>query len=178
MATAAPLARPQLYQTANPVVFQRAAVSDGSNSFAYGQFVKLAAGALAKYVADDTIIYGLTPDASHASTDEPYQTPWGENHNPISLSGQTFLMNITDASGTVGSGSTTQNDVGLGSRYSARYLGSVDTDCLAIDAADGGTASKHIFQVVQKYPYDAADDYNGRVMVTVIPSAQFPSVAT
>lgn len=177
MATA-PLQRPALWQNITPHVFQRAAVTDGSNTFAASQFVKLAAGALAPYVADDTVIYGLVLDASNTSTTEPYQAPWGENHNVVTLTGTTFLMNVTDASGTIGSGSTTQNDVGLGSRYSARYAGTVDTNALCIDAADGGTASKHIFQVVQKYPYDAPGDFNGRVMVVLVPSAQQPTVAT
>ncbi len=97
--------------------------------------------------------------------------PFGENHNVVGLRGAVLLMNITDGSGTVGSGSTTQADVSIGTLYSARYLGSVDTSCLALDASDAGTATKNIFRVVAKFPQDASGDFNGRVMVQVLDSA-------
>jgi hypothetical protein len=180
MATQAPLSRPALWQSpGTPFATTLPAITDSSNTFSYSQFVKLSSGVLAAYVADDTGIYGLTPDASHTATDEPYTAPYGQFHNPIALRGQTFLMNITDGSGTVGSGSTTLANVTIGSMYSARYLGSIDTGCLAIDASDSGSATKHIFKVVGKFLNtastggtfpngDASDDYNGRVMVSVI----------
>jgi hypothetical protein len=150
---------------------QLSALGDSSNTFVAGQFLKVSSGALAPYVADDTAICGLASDASHAATDEPYSQPFGENHNPIALRGVTFLMNITDGSGTVGSGSTTQADVTIGTLYSARYLGTIDTSAAAIDASDTGTATKHIFRVVGKWSQDASTDYNGRVMVQVIDTA-------
>lgn len=182
MATQAPISRPYTWQSpGKPYTTTLPALSDSSNSFSYSQFVKVSSGALAAYVADDTAIYGLTPDASHTATTEPYEAPYGQFHNPIALSGQTFLMNITDGSGNVGSGSTTLNDVSIGTLYSARYLATLDTSCVAIDASDTGTATKHIFKVVGKFQStatggafpngDATDDYNGRVMVQVIPSA-------
>lgn len=182
MATQAPISRPYLWQSpGTPFATTLPAITDGGNTFSNNQFVKVSSGALAAYVADDTAIYGLTPDASHTSTSEPYTAPYGEFHNPIALAGQTFLMNITDGSGNVGSGSTTLANVSIGSLYSARYLATLDTSCVAIDASDSGSATKHIFKVVAKFQStatggafpngDATDDYNGRVMVQVIPSA-------
>lgn len=178
MATQAPIARPSVWQSTLPFVTTLPAITDGGNTFENNQFVKLSSGALAAYVADDTGIYGLTTDSSHTSNSEPYTAPYQEMHNPVQLTGQTFLMNITDGSGTVGSGSTTQANVTIGSNYSARYLGSFDTGCTAIDASDSGSATKHIFKVVGKFQStlsggafpngDASDDYNGRVMVQVI----------
>lgn len=176
MATA-PINFPKLYNDGTrPWATQLPAVTDGSNTFVGGQFVKIATGALAPYVADDTAIYGLSLDDSHTSTTEPYAAPFGEYHNPLSLRGQTFIMNITDGSGTVGSGSTTQADVAIGTLYSARYLASVNTSILGLDASDSGTATKNIFKVVGLYSNtlaadgDASTDFNGRVLVQVIES--------
>lgn len=169
----APLGRPRPHQypgTPFPGL-QLSALSDSSNTIAAGQIVKISSGVLAAYAADDTGVCGLCQDASHAATDEPYTAPFGENHNVLSLRGVVLLMNITDGSGTVGSGSTAQSDVTIGSLYSARYLGSIDTSCLALDASDTGTATKNIFRVVGKWPQDAAADFNGRVMVQVLDTA-------
>lgn len=173
----APLAFPRVYKNDGTWVKQTAAQSDGSNTFVAGQFVVLTSGALAAYAADGVALYGLSLDNSHASTDDPTVAPFGEMHNPAALRGVTFLMNITDASGTVGSGSTTQGDVTVGALYSGRYLGSVNTSILGIDASDSGTATKNIFRVVGLYNStvdplgDAAGDFNGRVLVQILDTA-------
>lgn len=169
----APISRPRLHQNhggAFPAI-TRSVQGDGSNTFAQQQFVKMSSGSLAAYVADDTGIYGLTPDKSHAATDEPYSAPYAENHNVIDPRGATFLMNITDASGNVGSGSTTQGDVTIGTLYSGTYLATVDTSALGLDASDSGTATKNIFRVEALWPDDASTDKNGRVLVTILGSA-------
>lgn len=174
----APIIFPRVFQTAAPWVQQTAAQPDGSNTFVAGHFVKLSSGNLAPYVADDTGIYGLSLDASHASTDTPDVAPFGENHNPAGLRGVTFLMNVTDASGTVGSGSTRQQDVTVGTLYSGFYMATVlGGVALAVDASDSGTATKNIFKVVGLYSTtlasdgDAAGDFNGRVLVQVLDTA-------
>ncbi len=177
MATA-PLNFPKLFNNGTrPWSTVLPAVTDGSNTFVGGQIVKISSGALAAYVADDTLIYGLTQDSSTTSTTEPYLSPNGDLHSPIALSGQVLIMNITDGSGTVGSGSTTQADVTIGTLYSGHYLGTVNTSILGLDASDSGTATKNIFRVVGFYNTtlaadgDASTTYNGRVLVQVIPTA-------
>ena len=167
----APIQRPRLHQTLNGWATQTSSLPDGGNTFTAGQFLKVVSGTLAAYVADDVVLAGLCQDPSHTATDEPYTAPFGENHNLISLTGQRFVMNLTDASGTVGSGTTTQANATLGVLYSARYLASVDTGCLGVDLADSGTATKHIFKVVALWPQDAVGDFNGRVIVEILPTA-------
>jgi hypothetical protein len=179
MATQAPLIPPTLFNAPGTPwpALKRAQLSDGSNTINANSIVKVSSGNLAAYAADDTAVYGLMTDASTTSTTEPYLSPNGEYHAPIDPRGQQFMMNITDGSGTVGSGSTTLNDVTIGTLYSARYLGTVQTTFLAIDASDTGTATKHIFKVEAKVTSptfadgDATDDYNGRVIVSIIATA-------
>ena len=167
----APITKPTLFQALNPDRCLRPSKGDASATFEAQQFVLLTSGSLATYVADDVAIYGLTEDGSKTATTEPYDSLYSQNHNVIDPTGCTFIMNITDASGTVGSGSTTQADVTVGTRYSARYLASPYTTTLGIDAADSGTATKNLFQVTGLVAADASTDYNGRVYVKVIASA-------
>jgi len=178
MATA-PISAPRLFQNNGTWDAQRESWPDnnGVNPFVPGQFLKLVSGLLNPYVADDTAIFGLSADKSHATTDEPYSAPFGVNHNPIRLNGARFLMNITDGTGTVGSGSTTQANVTVGTLYSGFYLASPYGSILGVDASDSGTATKNIFKVVGLYTAptfsdgDAAGDFNGRVIVEVISTA-------
>lgn len=180
----APIAFPRLYQTRLPWVQQREqqpnyTTDNTTYPFVAGQFVKLVSGTLRPYVADDIILYGLSLDASTlATTAEAYATPFGQNHNPVSLNGGRFIMNITDASGTVGSGTTTQAAVAIGTLYSGTYLASPYGNVLGVDASDSGTATKNIFKVVGLYTVaagfsdgDATADFNGRVIVEILGSA-------
>lgn len=179
MATQAPLGFPQLFDSPG-VAFpatKRAQLSDGSNTIPAQSWVRVASGVLIAYAADDVSVYGLMTDGSTTSTTEPYLSPNGEYHAPLDPRGQEFMMNITDGSGNVGSGSTTINDVTIGAFYSARYLATFNTAILAVDASDTGTATKNIFEVVAKVQAptfvggDATDDYNGRVIVRILGSA-------
>lgn len=174
----APIQFPRLIKTRGPWVQQLPIQPDGSNTFVAGQFVKLSSAVLAPYVADDTAIYGLSLDPSHASTDETYLSPFGENHNPVALASNRFVMNITDASGTIGSGTTTQAAVSIGTFYSGTYFASPYTTVLGVDASDSGTATKNIFKVVEIYNTvsgytdgDASGDFNGRVVVEILGTA-------
>ncbi len=179
MATA-PINRPRVYNAPGTPWpgLARPFQSNGGNTFSASQFVSLTSTILAAYVADGTAIYGLVVDDSHTATSEPYASPYGLNHNCVDPRGQQFIMNITDASGNVGSGSTTLGDVVVGTLYSARYLASVDTAALGVDASDSGTATKNIFKVEDlylkgtKYPDgDLVTDFNGRVIVSIIATA-------
>lgn len=184
----APLVYPHLASTNGPWVQQTAQqpnyTADSTKPFVAGQFVLLTSGVLVPYV--DTTgtasvnIYGLSLDASTlpVNNPEPYLTPFGQNHNPVSCrNGARFVMNITDGSGTVGSGSTTQANVTLGTLYAGRYLSTITT-ILGINAADSGTAGKNLFKVVGLYTVaagfsdgDASGDFNGRAIVEVLGTA-------
>ncbi len=173
----APIGRPKLFQspgTSTPGL-SRGQKSDGGNTFGAGAFTVLKGLTLVAYTATDAAVWGLSPDSSHAATDEPYTQPFGENHNAIDPNGALFVMNLTDATGQVGVGTNTRlQDVTIGARYSAVYLSSVDTLALGINVPSKGTDASNIFQVVDKLDsatyigYDAVDDTNGRVVVKLI----------
>lgn len=177
----APIIFPRVFDTSRTWVSQRAPLGDGSNTFVAGQFVVSSSSSgvstIAKIAADGVAVWGLTLDPSHASTDEAYTAPFGENHNVVDPRGTRFIMNITDASGTVGSGSTRIQDVTVGTLYSCVYLASPYGNILAIDASDTGTATKNIWRVEKAYDTtvdpggDAVGDFNGRVIVSIIETA-------
>lgn len=182
MATA-PIIYPHVYSDgATPWTMQTPALpnyttDDTTYPFVPGQFLKAVSGTLRPYVSDDTAIYGLSLDASHSATAEPYASPFGTLHNPVALRGNRFIMNISDAAGDVGSGSTTQGDVTLGTLYSGVYLASPYGTILALDASDFGAATKNIFQAIAFYNTtlasdgDASTDFNGRVIVQILSTA-------
>lgn len=186
MATA-PINYPSLATVRVPWVQQREQqpnyTTDGTKPFVAGQFVLLTSGVLVPYV--DTTgtasigLYGLSLDASTlpANNPEPYATPFGQNHNPVALNGARFIMNLTDGSGTVGSGTTTQASVTIGTLYAGRYLSTITT-ILGVNLADSGTATKNIFKVVGLVNAaagysdgDLSTDFNGRVIVEILGTA-------
>lgn len=168
MATA-PINKPTLVQSSQTWPQTRAEVTDASNAFAALQFVKLDSGALAECASEDTVVYGLTPDASHTATAEPYTAPFGQLHSPIDVQGAEFLVNITDGSGAVGSGSTTQADVTVGTAYGL-LLGSSTYDGIAFLNKDDTT--NDFFRVERLWAGDATTDFNGRVVCSIVATRQ------
>jgi hypothetical protein len=186
MATA-PINYPRLLLTRGPWVQQREAqpnyTTDATKPFVAGQFVLLTSGVLVPYIdttgTPSVSIYGLSLDSSTlpVNNPEPYLTPFNQNHNPVSPHSARFVMNLTDGSGTVGSGTTTQASVTIGTLYAGRYLTS-PTTVLGVNLADSGTAGKNLFKVVGLYTQaagysdgDASGDFNGRVIVEIVASA-------
>lgn len=178
----APIINPKLFTTRLPWVQQRAAVTDGSNTFVAGQFVYITSAALAQVPAAGTLLYGLTLDPSHAATDETYLSIFGENHNPVSANGAQFLINITDSAGTVGAagsaGGTSQASVTIGTFYPLIYLASPYATIQALNSTASGTAAQNILKVVGFYNTtispsdgDASADFNGRAIVEILGTA-------
>jgi hypothetical protein len=166
----APIGKPRVYKTQLPHVTQRAALSDGSNTFAAQQFVNVSSGNLAKVADAGTTVYGFTLDASHASTDEPYTAPFGENHNPVDVLNTMFIVNVMTSAKTVGVGSVSAGSVVVGGEYGiATFSSSGYTDVQGLNYSD--TTNK-FFRVEEILPDDAAADTNGRVVVSVIATRQ------
>lgn len=180
MAVAAPIILPTVWKprTPNGVVGQLDVLGDGSNTILKQQFVLNTSGAWIKYAAAGIIVAGLMLDASTTATAEPFNALYGENHNPIDPRTCQFLMNLTDNSGTEGSGTTTAGSVVLGQYYACRY-GGTTTAALMINLTTGAvtaaSAGGVFWKVVGIYNTtttgngdgDASADFNGRVIVEI-----------
>jgi hypothetical protein len=164
----APVALPQLYQTTRPQALQITAKSDGTNTFVANQFMKLASGNLATVVADATNGgFGLSLDASHASTDEPYTMPFGEQHNVLGLQESTFLVNVCTSARAIGTG--TSSALTVGSNYGITYFTTSGYTNVAALNVSNTTAA--FFTLVGFYANDATTDTNARVLVRVTDAA-------
>lgn len=179
MAVAAPIIYPTIWKPRQPNTSPGllGTLGDGSNTILKNQFVLNTSGAWVKYAAAGIIVAGLCLDASHAATDEPFNALYGENHNPVDPRTCTFLMNLTDNSGTEGSGTTTQGSVVLGKYYAAIY-GGTTTGALMINLTTAAVTAASVGGVFWKvvglynstltgFDGDASADFNGRVIVEI-----------
>jgi hypothetical protein len=146
---------------------QKAVQPNGATAFPARSFVKLAAGILVPCVTADVLCYGWTPDRSHAADEVPPQALYGQNHWPFDPNDAIFLMNITDAAGHIGqaSGAPQLAAAVVGTSYGLYRDGT--TGYQMLNVAD--TTTKFA-KVVGYYPNQALTDYNGLVLVEVLPA--------
>lgn len=169
----APLLQPAIVRQFGNMQVQKPPVSDGSNDFLAGSFVKLSSGNLAACATDDVVCYGWCPDKSHAPTDMPPEALYGENHWPFSPDDNAeFEINITSGAGTFGQANSApqRSAVSIGSSYGILRMTSGVHNGKQFLAADDTTNT--LFTVVGWVDgvNGAADTYNPRVRVKVIKS--------
>lgn len=202
----APIIQPRLHFHARAQgSFTRTRVIDakvatqGVTSFNPGQFVVVVSNVLNPFIDGGTgtgsttgyayygsstgtgslVVYGLALDGSTLATAETYTNINNNYHNPIDPNGATFLMNITDGAGTVGSAGsgTAQSNVSIGTVYGARYMNTGNLSAIGINSQNTTAADGAIFKVVGLYNTvlaadgDASADFNGRVLVQIVGSA-------
>lgn len=166
----APITKPFVASTARPEFCTRPQITDGSNTFTAFNFVYVTSNALAQCPTNATTVYGLVLDPSHAATDEPYDAPFGQLHEVVDTDQAVFVVNITDGSGNIGSGSTTQEDVAIGSNYELLVKSGGDYD--GYQFLDSSASTNVFFRVEGRYELDAATDFNGRVYASVVATRQ------
>lgn len=161
---------------------QKPPITDGANTFIRNALVYITAGALAAIPADGVLCYGQTPDKSHTATEGPPDTlprglGEGELHYPFSPLDAEFEINlavVTAGVPVIGATAQTLAAVVVGGVYgitiatSGQYAG--------LQFLDPTETTATLFQVTAidlKAPdglAQAADDYNPRVRVKIIPS--------
>lgn len=147
------------------------AISNGSNEFLAGSFVKRdGSQQLAACVTADVVCVGWSPGASVESGQRRPETYWQANY-PVNPVGSEFLMNITDATGHVGQadGAPLLSEVVIGQSYGIfRWTSGAYEGMQALNVDNTSTT---LFQVTALGDgATAASDYNGLVRVKVIDS--------
>lgn len=161
-----PIRMPFLERRRDNLHIQKGVQPNGATAFPAHSFVKLAAGILVPCVTADVVAYGWCPDASHAATDVPPTALFGQNHWPFALNDSQFVMNITDSSGHIGqaTGAPQLSAAVVGTAYG------LYRDANGYQMLDVANTTNLFAKVVQLYPNQALTDYNGLVIVEILPA--------
>lgn len=145
---------------------QKAVQPNGATAFPANSFVKLAAGVLVPCVTDDVVCYGWSHDSSHAATDMPPTALYGVNHWPFDVNDALFVMNISNADGDIGqaAGAPQLSAAVVGTAYG------LVRDANGIQMLDVTDTTNDFAKVVALYPNQALTDYNGLVLVEILPA--------
>jgi hypothetical protein len=161
-----PIRMPFLERRRDNLHIQKGVQPNGATAFPAHSFVKLAAGILVPCVTADVVAYGWCPDASHAATDVPPTALFGQNHWPFALNDCQFVMNITDSSGNIGqaAGAPQLSAAVVGTAYG------LYRNANGYQMLDVANTTNLFAKVVQLYPNQALTDYNGLVIVEILPA--------
>lgn len=172
----APILSPDLVRTPQNLFVQKPWVGDSTNTFAANRLLTITSGALVLVATAGILVYGLTPDQSHLSTDGPFTTlprglGEGENHWVFSPLDGEFEINVGALSSNalvIGSSAQQPSAVTIGAKYgiatatSGAYSGQ--------QFLDPTNTTNLLFQVTGFVDGVLTDDYNGRVRAKLIPS--------
>jgi hypothetical protein len=144
---------------------QKPVQANGATAFAARSLVKLAAGVLTPCVTADVVCYGQAPDASHAATDQPPTALFGQNHWCFDPRDAQFIVNITNDDGDIGqaNGAPQLSAVAVGGKYG------LVRDANGYQMLNVEDTTALFFVVVAIYPNQALTDYNGLVLVELVP---------
>ena len=168
-----PIRMPFLERRKDNLHIQKPVQPNGATVFPARSFVKLAGGILVPCVTADVVCYGWSPDSSHAATDQPPQALFGQNHWPFDPKDAQFVMNIGTVGGTTGlvgqaqgapqlSLATVGSSYGLVVPTTGPYAGYQMLDVL--------NTTNLFAKVIALYPNQALTDYNGLVLVELLPT--------
>lgn len=163
---------PRLVRQTQNMQSQKNPIGDGSNSFLARALVVISSGVLAAVATGGTLTYGLSPDASHLSTDQPPVTLYGENHYPFYLGeGAELELNV----GTVSSNALVVGQANSAQQQSAAVIGTSYGIATATSGTYAGyqvldpTNTTNLLFVVTGYPpYTNSTDYNGLVRAKIV----------
>lgn len=145
---------------------QKSVQPNGATTFPANSFVKLAAGVLVPCVTADVVCYGWSHDQSHLATDQPPTALFGQNHWPFDLKDSQFIMNITNNAGNVGqaAGAPQLSAAVVGTSYG------LYRDANGVQMLNVQDVTNLFAKVVALYPNQALTDYNGLVIVEILPA--------
>lgn len=145
---------------------QKAVQPNGATAFPARSFVYIASGILVPVATAGVLCYGWTPDKSHATTDRPPDALFGVNHWPFDPQNALYVMNITDSSGHIGQAASAP-------QLSAAVVGTsygIYRNAGGYQMLDVANTTNLFAKVVALYPNQALTDYNGLVLVEILPA--------
>lgn len=173
----APILMPDLVRQFGNMFVQKPIASDGANTFKAGAFVYLVAGVLTLVPSDGVLVYGQTPDKSHAATEYPPEAIFGENHWVFSPLDAEFEINV----GVVTAGALVVGEAGNAAQVEDVVLGGAYGIATATSGAHAGfqfldptETAATLFIVTGFVDNVTSTAYNGRVRVKIIPSKVQP----
>lgn len=173
MAAAIPVGMPKPLKYGSndmPIVLAKLK-ANSSTAFVSGQFVETTGSApnqkLTSCTASESSprVTGWAQEDAAASTTIPPTALYGDYSSVLSVKDTLFVVNVTDASGHVGSTSTTQADVTIGTSYELVYG---ETGYTSIPMVNKAATTDAFFKVVGYWPEDATTDFNGRVICSIV----------
>ena len=164
-----PIRAPFMERRKDNLHIQKPVQPNGATTWPARSFVYLSAGILVPCTtgAGATAIYGWAPDSSKLATDLPPTTLYGQNHWPFDPRDAQFIVNITNNAGNVGqaAGAPQLSAVAVGTSYG------MYRDAAGIQYLNVQDVTNLCFKVIALYPNQALTDYNGLVLVEIIPAA-------
>lgn len=145
-------------------------LSNGANTFLAGSLVKRDSSVkMAACATGDIVCLGWSAGPSTTSTQKRPEIFWRDNY-PLDPTDVEFIMNVTDTSGHVSSASSAPqaSAVTIGSSYGLyRWTSGAYAGIQAVNKDDTSTT---LVTVTGLAPDALATDYNGLVLVKIIPS--------
>ena len=159
-----PIRMPFMERRLDNLHIQKNPLPNGATAFLARSFVKIVAGLLVPVATDDVVCYGQVPGPSHAVTEKPPDTLYGQLHWVFNPKDALFIINITTGAGTIGQagGAPQLSAVTVGAEYGILTTGT-GIMMLAIDEVTAKFA-----RVKAIYPNQALTDYNGLVLIQIL----------
>lgn len=162
-----PIRMPFFERRKDNLHIQKAVQPNGATAFPEKSFVYIAAGILVPVATAGILCYGWSPDRSKASTERPPDALFGVNHWPFDPKDAIYVMNITNNTGDVGevAGAPQLSAAVVGTSYGLYRDAGTGHQMLNVEDVTTVFA-----KVVALYPNQALTDYNGLVLVEILPA--------
>ena len=161
-----PIRMPFFERRKDNLHIQKSVQPNGATAFPAHSFVYIASGILVPVLTAGVLCYGWSPDKSHAATDRPPDALYGVNHWPFDPSQSQYVMNITDGTGHIGqaAGAPQLSEAVVGTSYG------LFRDANGYQMLDVDNTTNLFAKVVALCPNQALTDYNGLVLVEILPA--------
>ncbi len=175
MANVIPVKNPTLRAPSQNMAVQKPVLAEAAfQTWLLNELVKVSSGALVRVATGDVLCYGLSPDGSHAATDQPPVAFNGQNHWPYDVSGAILEINITTTGGPVGATATgaVTSALTVGEKYGiyTETTGGANLAPIGTQMLNLSDTTNDFFQYLGPVDGTLTTDINARVQVRLLPA--------